>query len=65
MNARPWRERHLCDRESGQGYYRNAFDYDAVVRLLLHPARGSGACVLRSIDPLAQRDHRDVVTQSD
>ncbi|MGH3481985.1 MAG: uridine kinase [Nocardioidaceae bacterium] len=61
---RPWRERHLYDRESGPGYYRNAFDYDAVTRLLLVPAgpSGSGACVLCSIDPLTQLDHSDVVT---
>jgi uridine kinase len=61
---RPWRERHRYDRESGPGYYRNAFDYDAVIRLLLEPAApdGSGACVLCSIDPLTQVDHSDVIT---
>jgi uridine kinase len=61
---RPWRERHLYDRESGPGYYRNAFDYDAVIRLLLDPAApdGSGACVLCSIDPLTQVDHSGVAT---
>lgn len=60
---RPWRDRHLYDRESGEGYYRNAFDYDAVVSLLLQPAGpdGSGDCVLCSIDPLTQIEHRDVV----
>ncbi|MEV0606163.1 uridine kinase [Polymorphospora rubra] len=63
---RPWRDRHRYDRESGDGYYRNAFDYDTVVRLLLRPAGpdGSGACVLCSIDPLTQREHRDVVTHA-
>ncbi|GIJ30764.1 uridine kinase [Micromonospora qiuiae] len=63
---KPWRDRHLYDRESGEGYYRNAFDYDSVVRLLLEPAgpQGSGACVLCSIDPLTQREHRDVVTRA-
>jgi uridine kinase len=61
---KPWRDRHLYDRESGEGYYRNAFDYDAVVRLLLEPAGpdGTGECVLCAIDPLTQVDHRDVVT---
>lgn len=34
---RPWRERHRYDRVSGEGYYRNAFDNDAVRRLLLDP----------------------------
>jgi uridine kinase len=61
---RPWRERHLYDRESGEGYYRNAFDHAAVIGLLLEPAGvdGSGRCVLCSIDPLTQVDHSHVVT---
>jgi uridine kinase len=61
---KPWRDRHLYDRESGEGYYRNAFDYDAIRSLLLGPAGvgGSGNCVLCSIDPLTQLDHSDVVT---
>ncbi len=61
---KPWRDRHLYDRESGPGYYRNAFDYEAVARLLLQPAApdGTGDCVLCSIDPLTQIGHRDVVT---
>jgi uridine kinase len=56
---RPWREAHLYDRTSGEGYYRNAFDYDAVHRLLLEPAgpQGSGLVALCSIDPLTQIDH--------
>ena len=60
---RPWRDRHRYDRESGEGYYRNAFDYESVTRLLLRPASpdGSGECVLCSIDPLTQVEHRDVV----
>jgi uridine kinase len=63
---RPWRERHLHDRESGEGYYRNAFDYEAVARLLLEPAGagGSGECALCSIDPLTQVDHSGVVTRA-
>jgi uridine kinase len=60
---KPWRDRHLYDRESGEGYYRNAFDYPAVTRLLLEPAgdAGSGNCVLCSIDPLTQVDHSAVI----
>lgn len=56
---RPWREAHLYDRTSGEGYYRNAFDYDAVHRLLLEPAgpQGSGLVALCSIDPITQIDH--------
>lgn len=61
---KPWRDRHLYDRLSGRGYYRNAYDYDAVSRLLLRPAGpdGSGVCVLRSIDPATQVDHSAEVT---
>ncbi|RKT09582.1 uridine kinase [Streptomyces sp. 1114.5] len=56
---KPWKDRHLYDRESGEGYYRNAYDYDAVKRLLLGPCRSPEAtsCVLCSIDPLTQKDH--------
>jgi uridine kinase len=63
---RPWRDRHLYDRESGVGYYRNAFDYEAVRRLLLEPAGvdGSGECALCAIDPLTQEDHSNVVTRA-
>ncbi|WP_418153577.1 hypothetical protein [Actinoalloteichus caeruleus] len=25
-DKKPWRDRHLDDRESGEGYYRNAYD---------------------------------------
>ena len=61
---KPWRDRHRYDRESGAGYYRNAFDYPAVRGLLLEPAGvgGSGECVLCSIDPLTQIDHSAVIT---
>jgi uridine kinase len=61
---RPWRDRHLYDRVSGEGYYRNAFDYEAIKGLLLEPAgvNGSGRCVLCGIDPLTQEDHSAVVT---
>ncbi|MFH8369008.1 uridine kinase [Streptomyces sp. NPDC018031] len=56
---KPWKDRHLYDRESGEGYYRNAYDYDAVRRLLLDPCRTPEAtsCALCGIDPLTQLDH--------
>lgn len=56
---RPWREAHLYDRVSGEGYYRNAFDLEAARRLLLDPAGpdGDGTVALCSIDPLTQVDH--------
>ncbi|MFI1912996.1 hypothetical protein [Nocardia sp. NPDC020380] len=56
---RPWREAHLYDRLSGEGYYRNAFDYPATRTLLLEPCGpdGSGRCALCAIDPLTQIDH--------
>lgn len=62
---KPWRDRHLYDRESGEGYYRNAYDYEAVKRLLLDPCRSPEAttCALCSIDPLTQQDHSSDVTQ--
>jgi uridine kinase len=60
---RPWRDRHLYDRESGEGYYRNAYDLDGIHRLLLDPASasGSGAVALCSIDPITQLDHSESV----
>ena len=63
---RPWSDRHLYDRESGEGYYRNAFDYHRLVALLLEPcgSAGTGACSLCSIDPLTQVDHSSVVTEA-
>ncbi|MCU1648099.1 MAG: hypothetical protein JWN03_8374 [Nocardia sp.] len=61
---RPWSEAHLYDRLSGEGYYRNAFDYLAIRTLLLEPSgpRGSGVCALCAIDPLTQVDHSSVST---
>ena len=54
---RPWAERHLYDRESGDGYYRNAYDYDLVRRVLLDPLGPSGDRHYQSghIDPATQR----------
>jgi uridine kinase len=59
---RPWSEAHLYDRRSGEGYYRNAQDFDAVVRLLLTPAsaNGDGRVALCSIDPITQQNHQDI-----
>lgn len=56
---RPWAERHLYDRETGEGYYRNAGDHDAAWRLLLGPAApdGTGVVALCARDPLTQVDH--------
>ncbi|MFE9425918.1 uridine kinase [Kitasatospora sp. NPDC006697] len=56
---RPWKDRHLYDRESGEGYYRNAYDYDELKRLLLDPCGTPEAtsAVLCSIDPLTQQSH--------
>lgn len=56
---RPWRDRHFYDRETGEGYYRNAFDHDAIVNHLLVPgsSAGTGRVALCSIDPLTQVDH--------
>ncbi len=61
---RPWSEAHRYDRTSGEGYYRNAFDLDAIRRLLLEPAapHGHGAVALCSIDPLTQIDHSSVTS---
>jgi uridine kinase len=64
---RPWGDRHLYDRESAEGFYRNAYDYENIRDLLLRPAgrSGSGRCVLCSIDPLTHRDHTSVITQAE
>jgi uridine kinase len=58
---RPWQDRHLYDRESGEGYFRNAFDYDALIGLLLEPFSAGTSCgvVLCAIDPITQIDHSE------
>lgn len=62
---RPWRDRNLNDRESGEGYYRNAQDFDAIRRLLLEPGSptGTGLVALCSIDPITQVDHSSSVVE--
>jgi len=59
----PWRHarEHGYDRVSGEGYYRNAYDFASARDLLLHPAGpgGSGEVVLCGHDPLTGEDHRD------
>ena len=62
---RPWSERHLYDRVSGEGYYRNAFDYDTARKLLLDPSdpTADGIVSLCSIDPITQIDHSAATTR--
>jgi len=61
---RPWREAHLYDRTSGDGYYRNALDYESVRRPLLDPAGPDrdGHVALCSVGPLTEIDHSTEVT---
>jgi uridine kinase len=64
----PWREaRELrYDRVTGEGYYRNAYDFRSATELLLGPAgpAGSGQVVLCAHDPLTGEDHRDKVVSA-
>jgi uridine kinase len=59
----PWRHvRELgYDRVTGEGYYRNAYDFASARNLLLGPAGpgGTGEVVLCAHDPLTGEDHRD------
>jgi uridine kinase len=59
----PWCEAREqgYDRLSGEGYYRNAYDFASATGLLLGPAGpgGSGVLVLCAHDPLTGEDHRD------
>jgi uridine kinase len=58
----PWRHarEHGYDRLSGEGYYRNPWDFASARQLLLRPAGpvGSGVVVLCAHDPLTGEDHR-------
>jgi uridine kinase len=58
----PWREAAEAgyDRITGEGYYRNAYDFRSARDLLLGPAgpAGSGKVVLCAHDPLTGADHR-------
>jgi uridine kinase len=59
----PWRHAREqgYDRLSGEGYYRNAYDFESARDLLLEPAgqSGSGIVALCGHDPLTGEDHRD------
>jgi uridine kinase len=59
---KPWADRERYDRTSGEGYYRNAYDYGTLRRLLLQPHRSeaAGSVALCSIDPLTQQDHSSI-----
>jgi uridine kinase len=61
----PWphAREHGYDRLTGEGYYRNAFDFASARNLLLRPAGpdGSGQVVLCAHDPLTGAEHRDQV----
>ena len=61
---RPWRDAVArgYDRTSGEGYYRNAPDFESARTLLLEPAGrdGSGSVALCGHDPLTGADHRHV-----
>jgi len=59
----PWRHArdHGYDRLTGEGYYRNPYDFQSARDLLLGPAgpSGSGIVTLCAYDPLTGEDHRD------
>ena len=64
----PWRDARErgYDRVTGEGYYRNAYDFRSAVDLLLVPAGrdGSGDVVLCAHDPLTGVDHRSTVVRA-
>ncbi len=64
----PWRTsiERGDDRTTGEGYYRNAPDFESARTLLLEPAgpNGSGSVVLCAHDPLTGVDHRSVTVDA-
>lgn len=64
----PWRHarEHGYDRVSGEGYYRNAYDFRAARDLLLGPAgpSGTGRVALCAFDPLTGEDHRGLTVSA-
>jgi uridine kinase len=64
----PWRDARErgYDRVTGEGYYRNAYDFESARNLLLAPAGpdGTGTVTLCAHDPLTGVDHRDVTVQA-
>jgi len=65
---KPWRDAVAkgYDRVSGDGYYRNAPDFESARTLLLEPAgpKGSGSVALCAYDPLTGQDHREATVQA-
>ena len=65
---KPWRDAREkgYDRVTGEGYYRNAHDFDAARTLLLDPAGadGDGRVALCAFDPLTGADHRSTVVDA-
>ena len=63
----PWSHslEHGYDRVTGEGYYRNAYDFDSARDLLLIPAgaHGTGRVALCGHDPLTGTDHRGTLVQ--
>lgn len=64
----PWSEARRLgyDRVSGEGYYRNAYDFRSARELLLGPAGadGTGRVVLCARDPLTGEDHRGYAVEA-
>jgi uridine kinase len=65
---KPWRDAQEkgYDRTTGEGYYRNAPDFESARALLLDPAgpSGSGRVVLCAHDPLTGVDHRRITVEA-